>query len=104
VNDFKRAIACQSLFQKLVDESLNFRNDFGRFRSFKERLNNLTVFSVLGRVCLDGELPHGAQFFFRWDGDPEWSIGAECLPVLRGCPNISMTEKHGNLFSLKRAF
>ena len=103
MNDFKRAVARQSLFQKLGDEGLNFCNDLGSFGSFKKWFDDFTIFGVLGRVCLDGKLPHGAQFFFRWDGDPEWSIGAEFLPVLRGCPNIGMAEEHGNLFSLKRA-
>lgn len=77
-------------------------DDFGKFGSLEEWIDEFAVFLVLGRVGFDGKLPHGTEVFLGRYGNAKGGIGTEGLPVLGRGPHVGVSQNHREGLALER--
>ena len=86
--------------ERLLDEACHDRLDsfqVGRLPGpEKQRLDELPVFRVVGRIGLDWQLPVVPQVLLRGDRHTKGRIGAERSPVLGRPPDLLVPQQHGD--------
>jgi len=96
------AFAAQSLSQHPIEQSLDLRHHLRFLRPLEEGLGDGSVVGVLGRIGLDGKLPHGAHVLLGWNRHAERNVGAEGLPILCRFTHVFVPQNHRDVFAMKR--
>ena len=100
VHDLGR-LAREGCAQELIDERFDLGDHLRELRTLEEGLRDRAVFSVCGRVRLDGQLAHRAGFFLRGDRHAEGGVRTVGLPILRGLPDLGVPQDHRDLLALE---
>jgi hypothetical protein len=92
--------------ERLREQPLGDRldpGDEGRLlRPEEERLDELAIVGLLGRIGLDRQLPHTSQMLLRRDRHAIRGVGTERVPVLGGLAHVLVPEDHGDRFAIGR--
>ena len=87
--------------QEFVDQRFDLGHHLRKLRSLEVGLCDGAVFSVHGRVRLDGQLAHRASFLFRGDRHAEGGVRTISVPILGRLPDFGVTQDHRDLLALE---
>src|SRR5437763_41142 len=88
------------MIEQARDERLDLNDVFGFVGTFEERLDDISVLGVRGRIDFDGKLPDATDVFLGRDGHAARGVGAEGGGVAGSFAEVFMPENKGDVFAV----